>query len=103
MHGDLVAAGRALLPVPPICRTAHIATLIARSQAADKYRKRLGKSHPDWGEGSLMSCARQHPQPFEPSLSNPDYAQALSSVLVELVQCLPPCTADTELQRWVEL
>ena len=60
MHGDLVAAGRALLAVPPACRQAHMSTLIIRSRAADRYRKRYGKSHPDWGEGSLMSCARYY-------------------------------------------
>ena len=49
MHGDLVAAGRATLAVLLICRQAHVSTLIARSEAADKYRKRFGKSHPDWG------------------------------------------------------
>ena len=36
MHGDLVAAGRALLAVPPACRQAHMRTLLIRSRAADR-------------------------------------------------------------------
>ena len=98
MHGDLVAAGRALLAVPPACRQAHISTLIIRSRAADRYRQQYGKSHRDWGEGSLMSCARYYPQPPEPPLCDPNYAQALRCVLHALVPDLSSCTANAQLQ-----
>ena len=102
MHGDLVTAGRALLTVPPACRQAHINTLVIRSRAADKYRKQYGKCHPEWGEGSLMSCARHYSQPPEPVLSNPDYAQALRCVLEAAAQHLSSCTANAQLQGRVQ-
>lgn len=102
MHGDLVAAGCALLGVPPACRQAHISTLLIRSRAADKYRKHYGKSHRDWGEGSLMSCARNYPQPLEPALCDPNYAQALSCVLQAAAPNLSSCTANAKLQGWVQ-
>lgn len=102
MHGDLVAAGRALLSVPPACRQAHIRTLIIRSRAADRYRKRYGKSHRDWGEGSLMSCARYCTQPIEPPLCDPNYAQPLRCVLQAAAPNLSSCAANTQLQGWVQ-
>lgn len=102
MHGDLVAAGRALLAVPPACRQAHMSTLIIRSRAADRYRKRYGKSHPDWGECSLMSCARYYSQPLEPPLSDPNYAQALRCVLQLAAPELSSGTANAKLQGRVQ-
>ena len=43
-----------------------IAGVIARTHAADKFRKRLGKYHPKWGDGTLTEGIRQNnaPAPF---------------------------------------
>ena len=102
LHGDLVAAGRALLAVPPACRQAHMSTLIIRSWAVDRYRKRYGKSHRDWGEGSLMSCARYYSQPPEPPLCDPNYAQALRCVSQLAAPELSSGTANAKLQGRVQ-
>ena len=37
MHGDLVAAARALLPVPPAQRGGQIARWLAEAHAADRH------------------------------------------------------------------
>lgn len=54
---DLVAAARVLSGHPPAARAALADRLLAEAHAADQYRKRLGRPHPDWGNGSLMGRA----------------------------------------------
>ncbi|MGO4853159.1 DUF7742 family protein [Phaeovulum sp. W22_SRMD_FR3] len=85
MHGDVVAAARALLPLPVARRRAELDWLIARAEAADRFRKRLGRAHPDWGNGSLMGAAMRGPLPPEPHLSDPDYLDCLAEVIAALV------------------
>lgn len=55
MHGDLVAAARALLPVPPAQRGGQIARWLAKAHAADRYFLRFGRVHRHWGDGSLRT------------------------------------------------
>jgi hypothetical protein len=57
MIGDLLAAARALMPVPPPDRKLVWDQMISQTIAADKFRKRLGRNHPTWGDGSLMARA----------------------------------------------
>lgn len=84
MHGDLTAAARHLLALPDALRAPQCARLIAQADAADRYRKRFGRAHPAWGNGTLMAAARQHPLPREPRLNDPDYALCLILVLTQL-------------------
>lgn len=54
---DLYHAARAVLSVPPPQREACCDLLLWRAHVADKYIKRLGKFHPEWGNGSVRSAA----------------------------------------------
>ncbi|MGJ8546792.1 MAG: DUF7742 family protein [Sulfitobacter sp.] len=54
---DLSLAARALCAAPPPQRAALAKTLCAQADLADRYRKRLGKIHPKWGDGSLAAAA----------------------------------------------
>jgi hypothetical protein len=53
---------------------------------ADRYRRRLGRPHPDWGNGSLMAVARSEPgsrpQPFPGDLR---FLRALACVVERLI------------------
>jgi len=82
--GDLCAAARAILAVPVGARTAAMDRMLAQAQAADAYRKRFGRAHPRWGNGSLMGAAFQVPLPPEPFLSDLAYLDCLSEALAAL-------------------
>lgn len=85
-HGDLVAAACAvrLLPREEWRTTAR--RFLERAHAADLFRKRTGRNHPFWGNGSLSGAIppgeRQISEPF---LSDPRYLEAMASVFEVLL------------------
>ncbi|KAA8614017.1 DUF7742 family protein [Salipiger aestuarii] len=81
LHGDLVAGARALLCVPRGLRWRAARDLVAQADAADRYRRRLCRIHPDWGNGTLMAAALGRPHAPERRLDDPDYADCLILVL----------------------
>lgn len=81
MHGDLVAVARHLLRVPPGARGAAVVRIVERAQAADLYRKRHGRAHPCWGDGTLRAVVAGASLPPEPPLSDGRYLQCLIVVL----------------------
>ena len=86
LHGDLVAMARHLLTLPPDQRPAACAQALDQADAADRFRKRLGRAHPRWGNGTLMARARVIPLPREPALCDPAYAACLILVLQSVMQ-----------------
>ncbi|MBI1217485.1 MAG: hypothetical protein GC186_02965 [Rhodobacteraceae bacterium] len=84
LMGDVIAAARVLLADDPPHRPVLLGRMIHQAEQADHYRKRLGRNHPDWGNGSLMAAAGVWPQAPEPFLSDPDYLDCLDMVLVRL-------------------
>ena len=82
--GDLIAAARVLRAEPAAARDGCIARLIAEADLADRSRKRLGRPHAVYGNGSLMAAAlRRRPAP-EPFLSDLAYLDALGRVIAAL-------------------
>lgn len=79
-HGDLTAAGCALLSVAPAARRELLSRMLAEAEAADAYRRETGRVHPLWGNGSLMSVAMVLPRSREPFLDDPDYAACLAMI-----------------------
>ncbi len=55
LPSDLDAAVRALLAVPPSQRPARARWLLDKANAADRYRLRQNRPHPDYGTGTLLS------------------------------------------------
>jgi hypothetical protein len=82
---DLTAAARALLPLAPPERPRAMARMIAEAEAADRYRKRAGRAHALWGNGTLEAAARGREIAPQPSLSDTDYLSCLAEVLDALV------------------
>ena len=78
---DLSTAARALLALPAPARAAEAARLVAETEAADRYRKRVGRSHPLWGNGTLEGAARGRPLAEPRSMSDTDYLSCLAVVL----------------------
>jgi hypothetical protein len=86
-HGDAVAAASALRVRPPETWEGWLVGYLDRAHAADRFRKRTGRVHPRWGNGSLMSAILcDMPVWPEPRLSDPAYAEALVAVLEALIR-----------------
>jgi len=66
-HGDVTAAARAVGPLPPGRRAGVLRCLLEAAHAADIYRKRHGRAHPRWGNGTLMAAV----QPLVPARDEP--------------------------------
>lgn len=89
-HGDAVAAASALVRLPEETWQHRLDTYLRRADAADRYRKRMGRFHPRWGNGSLMGAVLCDADVWpEPMLSDPRYAEALVTVLLSLMKRRP--------------
>ena len=86
LHSDLIFAARALLESPADVRASAADRLLARADAADRYRRRKGRSHPDWGNGTLMALAAKTALPPTPDLRDPEFAACLGAMLVALMR-----------------
>lgn len=82
---DISVAARALLCLPETARETMIACMVSEAEAADRYRKQVGRSHPLWGNGTLESAARNRPLAAPRSLSDSDYLSCLALVLDALL------------------
>ncbi|MDT8856307.1 hypothetical protein RNZ50_15030 [Paracoccaceae bacterium Fryx2] len=84
--GDVVAAARALLAVPEAAQGPLLARMLDQAHVAHHVHKRLGRPHPEWGNGSLMARAAALPQAREPCASDPAYLAALRVVIEGLLR-----------------
>lgn len=85
-HGDVTAAARAVRPLPPAARRRAVRSLLEKADAADRFRKRFGRAHPLWGNGSLMAVALAAAAGREePVLSERDYLEAMAAVIEALL------------------
>lgn len=85
LAGDVQAAAGALMAWPASSRSEVLRGWLIRATAADRYRKRFGRAHPDWGNGTLMSLVRRGRHPPEPSLGDMEYLRCCAVVLDGLV------------------
>lgn len=86
LAGDLLAAARVLAAVAPKARISLAQSLIAQADAAHRYAKRLGRAHPQWGNGSLMSRAMLMPRLAPTDLQSPAYLAALALIAALMAQ-----------------
>lgn len=86
LHGDAVAAARRLLLLPEAARRPELDRMLARAEAADRYRKRFGRAHPQWGNGTLMGLAQHGGLPREPGLGRGAYCRCLALVYAALAE-----------------
>lgn len=86
LHGDVAAAARVLQKTPHEAREAMLAGLWRQARAADIYRKRHGRAHGGWGNGSLMAAALAAGAGVEPPLTDRDYCACLAMVYARLAR-----------------
>jgi hypothetical protein len=85
MHGDVVAAARVLYARAEAERGETMERLLVQAKRADRYRREMGKPHPFWGDGSLMSAALLYDPPAEPKLADEEYCACLAMVFETLI------------------
>lgn len=84
-HGDVVAAARVLMGFAEADHGAVARRLIAEARWADSWRKRNGRAHPLWGDGSLMAAALLRRPGPEPSMNDARWLGCLAAVLEALI------------------
>ncbi len=85
LHGDVSAAARALLAVPPAAREDLCARMIREAECAHVFMLRTGRPHPLWGNGSLMAAARRRVLRDEPGFDDVAYCHCFEMVLQAVV------------------
>lgn len=86
LHADVTAAAAALMSVPEVARMAALDEMFLRAGAADAYRRRFGRLHPFWGNGSLYDAALRAGAKRQPRLSDDRYIDCLYLVIGALVE-----------------
>lgn len=84
LPGDLDCAVAVVMGQPPAARAGVAAELLAQADLADRFRKRLGRAHPVFGTGSLMSAALCWPDAPRGRVYDASYCAALIVVLTAL-------------------
>lgn len=85
-QGDVVAAARAIGPVPPARRAGVLRCLLGAAHAADRYRKHHGRAHPCWGNGTLIAAALPLvPARAEPFVSEREHLECIALVIEEIL------------------
>ena len=79
--GDMDHAVRVLLATDESARGRRAAEILHRADIADRYRKRLGRAHPDFGTGSVLSATGGMAKADLPDRCDKRYCEALPSFL----------------------
>lgn len=77
---DLDICVRVLLAADRTERRPLFEKICADARVADRYRKRVGRCHPQHGTGTLMSEVRHHPRVDRPSIIGQDYLECMQLV-----------------------
>jgi len=85
-HGDVAAAAHAIAAVPAVRRAEILHRLLDKADAADRFRRRHGRAHPLWGNGTLMAAALPLvPASAEPFAGERAYLECLGQVIEALL------------------
>lgn len=81
---DIEVAARVLCRVPSKERHAEAKAICQRAKVADKFRKRLGRPHPEFGTGTIMSAMHGYPKSARPDQMTSEYLDALIAICTQL-------------------
>lgn len=79
LDGDLTLLARAAVLWPAELRVMRLERVFMQTHAADLYRKRFGRAHPRWGNGSVMARVLALPR-GRAVAGAPDHLEALEDV-----------------------
>ena len=98
MIGDLLALARGIALFAPENQRVACHEAFDRAHGADKFRKRCGRLHPHWGDGSVMGYAlRTFPQLRDLDVDDSDNCHALGVVL----ECLTDWRLSQSRRRYI--
>jgi len=81
---DLTTVARVLLALPEGQRRFVSRRIVMAADVADRFRKRTGRAHPDFGTGTLQSASRGYSQAAEPASCGTAFRACLCVVLETL-------------------
>jgi hypothetical protein len=81
---DLDMAARVLVLVETGDRSRLAAEMCTKAHVADKYRKRIGRPHPEFGVGSLMAAAASYDKCSRPDACTIAYLECLQVVIGQI-------------------
>lgn len=84
LYSDVAGAARVLLGAPPRMRPGLCRDMILQAETADRFVRRLGKLHPEWGNGTLLDAARRRAMMAERSFDDAEYCACFILVLTAL-------------------
>lgn len=84
MHTDAIAAARVLHCHPRERWQWILHRMLAEAASADQRRRKTGRMHPRWGDGSLMAAALRRQADPEPPLSDPAWCRLVAYVYIAL-------------------
>lgn len=93
---DVLNAAAAIADLPPPRRHWVAMRMVAEAAAADKYRRKTGRAHPRWGDGSLMTAARRRPCAASRRLTSAGFRRALCQV-IEMLGVIYPDAQETHI------
>lgn len=85
LWSDVSAATQALFELPAENRAVAFRQMLSRAEAADLFRKRYRRWHPDWGNGSLAAVAASYQRSAVPFPGDCDLVPCLEVVCSGLV------------------
>ncbi|MGB5868736.1 MAG: hypothetical protein WBH04_00930 [Albidovulum sp.] len=86
-HADVMAAARRLWGLPREAWEGALSRALIKAHAADRYRKRIGRCHPLWGNGSLAGALMSEgPLPPQPFLSDTTFLEATAEAINSIVE-----------------
>ena len=86
-QADVMAAARRLWGLPRRDWGTVMVKALGEAHAADLYRKRLGRLHPAWGNGSLAAAlAIAGPLPPERFLSDALFLEATAEAIHQIIE-----------------
>lgn len=81
LHQDVVALARCLMRAPVEKREAYAVRCVGIAFAGDIWRRKTGRAHPLFGDGTLQSACLGLPRAEEGVLDEPEYAKCWISAL----------------------
>ena len=87
-HGDVSVVARAVRGMPSDEQQEFVRTLLVNAHAADRYCRKTGRVHPQWGNGSLMAAAHGAgvPTGHTPFMSDVSYLEAFAAVIHTILE-----------------
>lgn len=78
---DLNLAARTLMLVRAQDRSARIAQILDQAHTADKFRKRIGRAHFPYGNGTLAAACQPYPKHTMPNHCDQNYLASMDAVV----------------------